>query len=410
MTVTAPPRPPRPSDPVTHAELDALVEALIEEARQRGLRRRRRKAAIVSLVALVGVVLFALLGRSAQSQTASRAASVRSSLAAAAASSHIAFLRNRAGAFYDFDFELWVMKPDGSGQRQLAAGGRFPSWSPDGKSIAFSSGRGGNRDIYVMRSDGSHERRLTRNPADEWVARWSPDGRKLLFNRSSPFWSFIYVINADGTGEQRLADGDRGSWSPDGRKILFRRAIDPSRRLLGRSQLYLMNADGSGQRALTPAWPMPAWQMSTGLGWSPDGRKIVFSALHNGNQDVYVIDADGTGLRRLTRDPDADAIPVWSPDGRKIAFVEGPQLGGAAGYGPHELWVMNADGSGKRKLTGREVGPDTPVSWAPDSRTLAYSGMPRGEIYVVNADGRGRRNLTRSPSFDSDPVWSPAQR
>ena len=80
MTVTAPPRPPRPSDPVTHGEFEALVEALIEEARQRARRRRRRNVAVVTLVALVGVALFAVLGRSAQSQSASPALSARSSL------------------------------------------------------------------------------------------------------------------------------------------------------------------------------------------------------------------------------------------------------------------------------------------------------------------------------------------
>ena len=80
MTVTAPPRPPRPSDPVTHGEFDALVEALIEEARQRGRRRRRRNAAVVTLVTLLGVALFALLGGGAQSQTGSPALSAPSSV------------------------------------------------------------------------------------------------------------------------------------------------------------------------------------------------------------------------------------------------------------------------------------------------------------------------------------------
>ncbi len=91
MTVTAPPRPPRPSDPVRHGEFEALVEALIEEARKRAQRRRRRNGAVVTLVALVGVALFAVLGRSAQSQPASPALSVRSSLVAGAANSKIAF-------------------------------------------------------------------------------------------------------------------------------------------------------------------------------------------------------------------------------------------------------------------------------------------------------------------------------
>ena len=121
MTVTAPPRPPRPSDPVTHGEFDALVEALIEEARQRAQRRRRRNGAVVTLVALVGVALFALLGRSAQSQTASPALSARSSLAAAATTSKIAFINEGTGGGYCGT--VWVMNADGSGQRRLTNGG-----------------------------------------------------------------------------------------------------------------------------------------------------------------------------------------------------------------------------------------------------------------------------------------------
>ena len=121
MTVTAPPRPPRPSDPVTHGEFDALVEALIEEARQRAQRRRRRNAAVVTLVALVGVALFAVLGRSAQSQTASPALAARSSLPAAAANSKIAFISEPGGGGYCGT--VYVMNADGSGQRRLANGG-----------------------------------------------------------------------------------------------------------------------------------------------------------------------------------------------------------------------------------------------------------------------------------------------
>ena len=116
MTVTAPPRPPRrPSDPVTHEEFDALVEALIEEARQRGRRRRRRRGAIAILVALVGVALFAFLGRSAQSQDVSSVLSARSSLGAAA-NSKIAFTQSVAGG--QASGGLYVVNPDGSGKRK----------------------------------------------------------------------------------------------------------------------------------------------------------------------------------------------------------------------------------------------------------------------------------------------------
>ena len=134
MTVTAPPRPPRPSDPVDREEFEALVEALIEEARKRAQRRRRRNAAVVTLIALVGVALIVVLGRSAQSQTASPALAARSSLSAATGESKIAFIREPRGGYAGV---LWVMNPDGSGQRRLTPAFPEMDWSPDGQKIAL---------------------------------------------------------------------------------------------------------------------------------------------------------------------------------------------------------------------------------------------------------------------------------
>ena len=179
MTVAAPPRPPRPSDPVTHGEFDALVEALIEEARQRQRRRRRRYTAGVTLSALVAVTLFALLGWSAQSQSGSPALATRSSLAAAAATSKIAFISEPNGGGYCG--VVYVMNADGSGQRRLTnaaadpappgcAGEFNPAWSPDGREIAIVSGL--SPTIYVMNADGSGQRELTPG----FSPAWSPDG------------------------------------------------------------------------------------------------------------------------------------------------------------------------------------------------------------------------------------------
>ena len=204
MTVTAPPRPPRPqrpSDPVTHGEFEALVEALIEEARKRAQRRRRRNAAVVTLVAVVGVALFALLGRSAQSQTASPALSVRSSLPAAAASSKIAFIREPPHAGYAG--VLWVMNPDGSGQRSLAPAFPGMRWSPDGQKVAYAAivvqPDRLTSEVYVMNADGSGQRELTPDDAHEDSPAWSPDGRRIAFVAGSR----IRVVNNDGTGLQR---------------------------------------------------------------------------------------------------------------------------------------------------------------------------------------------------------------
>ena len=215
MTVTASPQPPRPSDPVTHEEFDALVEALIEEARQRGRRRRRRRGAIAILVALVGVALFALLGRSAQSQDASSALSARSSLGAAA-NSKIAFTQSVAGG--QGSGGLYVVNPDGSGKRRVVetAGHATPSWSPDGRRIVFQTRSGPG--LTVVNADGSGQQRLTigNHPA------WSPDGQRIAFGRapttSNADWD-IFVMNADGTEQHNVTRNRRWddcclAWSP----------------------------------------------------------------------------------------------------------------------------------------------------------------------------------------------------
>jgi len=109
------------------------------------------------------------------------------------------------------------------------------------------------------------------------------------------------------------------------------------KRLTGNEGIYVMNADGSRQRRLTRNATI-----YRGLAWSPDGRKIAFASDRRGNFDIYVMNADGSGMRRLTGNPAQDTAPAWSPDGRKIAF--------ASGYLITAIYVMNADGSGERRV------------------------------------------------------------
>jgi Tol biopolymer transport system component len=396
VTVNAPPRPHRPSDPVTHGEFDALVEALIEEARQRGQRRRRRNAAVVTLVTLVGVAVFALLGRSAQSQTASPALSVRSSLPAAAASSKIAFIREPPRAGYAG--VLWVMNPDGSGQRRLAPAFPGMRWSPDGQKVAFAAivdlPDRLSSDIYVMNADGSGQRELTPDDAQENSPAWSPDGRRIAFLSSG-----IRVVNADGGGLRRLTRkgwGDSApAWSHDGRRIAFVSRRD------GNVEIYVMNADGSGQRRLTRNVVRDSDPV-----WSPDGRRIAFES----NWQIYVMNADGSGQRRLTRNGARNFAPAWSPDGQRIAFerrVGREEYGSCSGCGrasTFQVYVINADGTRERMLAQDGTQP----SWSPDSQKIAFERNL--DIYVMNADGSGQRKLTRGADREFQPVWSPAQK
>jgi len=293
-----------------------------------------------------------------------------------------------------------------------------PAWSPDGRTIVFVSWRDGNGEVYAMEADGSGPRNLTQNPAKDVRPAWSPDGRRIAFvSRRSPSsrsrckpgpglcgldrQSEIYVMNADGSRKRKLTR-DRGfddypTWSPDGRRIAFLRGRG------ARGQLYVVNADGSGLRNLMRIGS-PAFSYSHVV-WSPDGRTIHFGR--------YLISTDGSGARKL---PYIPLIAVWSPDGRQIAFVGNratglPGPGAARSKADSEIYVMNADGSGTRRLT-HNVGYDGEPAWSPDGRKIAFQssrrvGDSKAEIYVMNADGSGKRNLTRNPANDGSPSWSP---
>ena len=207
--------------------------------------------------------------------------------------------------------------------------------------------------LYVVNADGSGHRTLTRRIGDGAAdsLAWSPDGRKLLFlleHGSAPLCAIcyrLYVLNADGSGLRDLTrklGRSRGPgpgpasdpvWSPDGRKIAFVR-------LNTRLGVYVVNADGSGMRNLTPK-PMGAAYAAPA--WSPDGRKIAFASERDGNSEIYLMNADGSGQRSLTRNLAYDGDPGWSPDGQKITFVSNRD-------GRYAVYVMNADGSGQRSL------------------------------------------------------------
>jgi TolB protein len=252
-------------------------------------------------------------------------------------------------------FDLYLMRADGTRKRRITRGSgweRFPTWSPDGRWIAYISNRSrpgneGSYEIYVVRPNGTGFRRLTR---DRWIddqLTWSPDGRQLAFVSSRASGRFgISVMKVDGTGFSRLThDGEATpAWSPDGTTIAYER-FNPRLGTSGTHEIWLMNPDGSNRRQLTfPPQPDTGADADDYMPeWSPSGGELAFARRYRGRTDVYVIRADGSGLRRLTKQVGQHTWPAWSPDGRRIAFVT------ALGR-KRALYSMNADGSGLRRL------------------------------------------------------------
>jgi Tol biopolymer transport system component len=282
-----------------------------------------------------------------------------------------------------------------------------PAWSRDGRTIVFVSWRDGNGEVYAMNADGSGPRNLTQHPAKDVRPAWSPEGRRLAFVSRRDGNSEVYVMDADGGRKRNLTrdrlNDDYPTWSPDGRRIAFLRARMHSNNPGGLGvhrfssyQLYVVNADGTGLRRLTHKITGP-YQVV----WSPDGRTIYFGR--------YLVSADGSGARRL---PHLPSTAVWSPDGRRIAFVSTTRgrapFGGCCPSSSSDIYVMNADGSGIRKLTHSKRYNAEPA-WSPDGRKIAFRSTRNGnrDIYVMNADGSGKRNLTRNPAKDVRPSWSP---
>jgi uncharacterized delta-60 repeat protein len=204
----------------------------------------------------------------------------------------------------------------------------------------------------------------------------------------------IFIMNADGSGQIQVTDNNDAdvypSWSRQGSKIVFQSHRD------GNNEIYIMNADGSGQTRLTDNSAQDNFPKL-----SPDGSKIAFTSSRDGNDDIFVMNADGSSPTNLTNHPASDLHPSWSPDGTKISFM-------STRDGDSEIFVMDADGSNPIQLTFNTVG-NAYSSWSPDGSKIAYShgSGTTCEIYIMNADGSNPTQLTNNSSFDSIPSWSP---
>lgn len=235
----------------------------------------------------------------------------------------IAFISDR-----DKRKEIYQMDDAGAVQTRLIGdmviGSTF-SWSPDGSHIAFAldpadpEGTGpmglGGTEIFVMSADGADQTMLTNAPGRDQNPSWSPDGRKIAFDSGREGNGEIFVMNADGSGQINLTMDPAGdsspSWSPDGTKIVYTSFRD------GGVSVMVMDVDGGNQINLTNR--PSGFELEPC--WSPDGTKIAFSSDREGDIEIYVMDADGRNPVNLTKSPGLDLSPSWSPDGKQTIEI-----------------------------------------------------------------------------------------
>jgi Tol biopolymer transport system component len=263
--------------------------------------------------------------------------------------------------------------------------------------LAFVRGMEGVvSDIYVARADGSRRQQLTHGPGFRYDPDWSPDGQWLLYRyeppgptASKPSPLGLVVMRADGSGAVDVARragvySGPASWSPSGDRIAFSggRPGDPS-------AIFVVRRDGSQLTRLTPPGREAQYPA-----WSPDGRKIAFTYVEGGFS-IYVMDATGENVKRLTNGPQ-DNWPVWSPDSKRIAFSRGEQ----------SIWSMNPDGTDARLVTRRG---GAPLNWSP-AENLVFSCPRPGGIgsCSISESGTGFRTLLDGAE-GGFPAWRPGR-
>lgn len=283
--------------------------------------------------------------------------------------------------------------------------------------IAFDAGG----DVFVANADGTGRHAVTTGPADDVQPTWSHDGTMIAFWSLAPreMAATLSVIDADGSharavatkavtvdvGGVRSLDTYDIAWSPDDRSLAFTGGTSFALRV------EVAAADGTGSFVEGD----PGFDSQTPA-WSPDGTRIAFrGGRSDDDRGVYVMDADGSHMHRLTAPDEGDwgntysyFHPVWSPDGAHIAYtrVAGPSYADSSGWSPMRIWVVDADGSNARMVSLDQDDNDSPV-WSPDGDRIAYIQLDSSNARIVVVTANGTDSIILPDSGDSMPHWSP---
>lgn len=263
--------------------------------------------------------------------------------------------------------------------------------------IAYVCGERGDN-LCVTENTGA--RRIFAHGSQTWSPSWSPNGRQLAFTSDAHGSMAIWILDLE-TGAPAMLPIPPGyeawspSWSPDGKALVFDQKVG------GIYNIFTQHIDNPMQRKLTYGNAL-----DSDPDWSPDGERIVFVSDRDGNQEIHVMTTDGRNLTRLTDHPGRDFAPVWSPDGQWIAY-ECEDLTS----GDMEICVMDAMGEQRRVLTKNTV-DDRQPAWSPDGQYILFTRQRLGgtlwDIWIVRRDGSAEQVLIQDRYSSTHPVWKPS--
>ncbi|HSR53320.1 MAG TPA: hypothetical protein VLV83_21045 [Acidobacteriota bacterium] len=273
--------------------------------------------------------------------------------------------------------------------------------------IAFTSEKGGSKEIYVVDYDGFNERTITANDGLNKFPDWSNENRYLAFVTNLPGsarWE-LWVQDLEGASGRQVIQVpttyvSSPSFSPDGSRLaLSARAVDKSDPDVFIADIErALSGQGGGSR-LRNLTNHPS--IDTAPTWSPTGRQLAFISDRSGTPQIWMMDADGSNLRRLTQDGGHCDSPDWSPDGRRIAFSwQAPR------QWKHDIFIIDVATGVTNQVTSGRGSAENP-HWSPDGRHLVFQSTRTGskQIFIVNVDGENLKQIT-AYGINENPAWS----
>lgn len=261
--------------------------------------------------------------------------------------------------------------------------------------IAFVEVQGGTKEIYVCDFDGGNPIQVTRDRNINLSPTWSSDGRYIAFTSFREGPSKIFSLSVADGSQRKLSDlpGISPAYKP-GSSLLAATLTKG-----GQQDIYLLSQSGEVMQKL-----IQGWSINVSPSWSPDGSHIAFVSNETGNPQIYIADVASGQKRRLTFSGTYNTSPAWSPKGDFIAYS------GTVG-GRHNIFIIRPNGNENKQLTSGEGDNESPA-WSPDGRMIAFSSTRQGgdAIWALATNGTGIRRLTRMSGSQEMPDWSPRLR